>query len=89
VSLVGVGGVIVVLSLLDEPVELAERRGGISRAALWFFCLILSASWLSSSGSKTSGDDGLLAFAGGLPDGVEGGALFLPFRGVVDIEDGF
>jgi hypothetical protein len=86
VSLVGVGGVTDVLSLLDEPVELVERKGGISRAALGFFCLILSASRLMSSGSNTSGDDGLLAFAGGRPDGVEGGALFLPLRGIVDIE---
>jgi hypothetical protein len=40
----------------------------------------------NSEKGSYSGDDGLLAFAGGLPVGVEGGALFLPFLGgVVDI----
>jgi hypothetical protein len=40
----------------------------------------------SSSEKGSNGEDGLLAFAGGRPVGVEGGALFLPFLGgVVDI----
>ena len=36
------------------------------------------------------GEEALLVFAGSFPDGVEGGALFLPFLGgIVDIELGF
>ena len=36
------------------------------------------------------GEEALLVFAGGFPDGVEGGALFLPFLGgVVDMKVSF
>jgi hypothetical protein len=60
------------------------RKGGMAGMAL------VEGGWesLSNSSPKRSsvGEEGLLAFAGGLPVGVEGGALFLPFLGVVDIE---
>jgi hypothetical protein len=59
------------------------RKGGMAGMAL-----VVGVGELNSSpkGSKSSsGVEGRLAFAGGLPVGVEGGALFLPFLGVVDI----
>jgi hypothetical protein len=59
-------------------------KGGISGRALGFG-EGEDGPKRSSAKTLSSGEEGLLAFAGGRPVGVEGGALFLPFRGVVDI----
>jgi hypothetical protein len=58
-----------------------RRKGGMAGIAL-VDGEELGSERSSPKGSK-SGEEGLLAFAGGRPVGVEGGALFLPFLGGV------
>jgi hypothetical protein len=78
--LVGVGGVRV-------PPDVGWEVGGAGRApGIWERVNPNLGSLLVGA----VGVEGLLAFAGGRPVGVEGGALFLPFLGgVLDIEDEF
>ena len=73
------------LGALEFPDE--GLKGGIAGRALG---LMVEEKPLGvSSPTRAEGVEGLLALAGGLPVGVEGGALFLPFLGgIVDIRVG-
>jgi hypothetical protein len=86
-DLVGVGGV---TFRSKSPVEDVEREGGVAGvipvvAGVKPAALACSAKVGPPIYSR--GEEGRLAFAGGRPVGVEGGALFLPLRGGVDIFD--
>jgi hypothetical protein len=61
------------------------RKGGMAGRALEEGEGVDSNCSIASVKGSYSGEDGLLAFAGGRPVGVEGGALFFPLRGVVDM----
>ena len=65
------------LELPDEGL-----KGGMSGRALGLIVEEKPAG--VSSPTRAEGVEGLLALAGGLPVGVEGGALFLPFLGGVE-----
>jgi hypothetical protein len=90
-SLVGVPGESIVIAgdagtgvlLQNDLVALGVfLKAGISGRAL-----VEGGGTGSKRSPKTSseGEDGRLAFAGGCPVGVEGGALFLPFLGGVEV----